>query len=162
MVSVERPGRLRVVGVGLFVALWAFADGLIIGLPVLGATIATGRPMVVYAVGALVYALLNLGVCRWLDDQWDTWVVGSGFETRLLKLRDGKRARGAVAKIERGTARGYGVAAALLSASQVVALHRVITGEPTEPHERTIASVVPALLYPALYALVGWVVYRQV
>jgi hypothetical protein len=107
-------------GVGALVVLWTFADGIILGIPTI-ILAAVWNAVIVFIIGAAVYTLFNLGSCRWIDDKWDTWIVGTSFEQRLDKVRNGKRARRPVELIGRGSRFWFGLAAVLLSASQVVA-----------------------------------------
>jgi hypothetical protein len=84
--------------------------------------------------------------------------VGTSFEQRLDKVRNGKRARRPVELIGRGSPFWFGLAAVLLSASQVVAIHRIITGMRTWERRIVVASLAPAILFTAIFAFVGWLV----
>jgi hypothetical protein len=40
------------------------------------------QPLVVFIVAAIV-ALANIAACGWVDRQWDVWIAGTRFETRM-------------------------------------------------------------------------------
>jgi hypothetical protein len=160
MVEVSREGSVRRAGVGAVVALWAFADAIILGLPIMIASTATGRPVVVFLVGGGLYSLFNIGSCRWIERQWDDWIVGSSFERKLEKLRTGKRAQHAVERITGGSVKAFGVAAVVLSASEVIALHRLATGHSAGRARIVAASLAPAIVYTTLCTSIGWFLHQ--
>ncbi len=95
MVEVSSVGKVRRAGVGAVVALWTFFDALVLGLPILLVSAVTGRPVLVFLVGASLYALFNIGSCHWIERQWDDVVVGSSFGRRLEQLRAASARSGA-------------------------------------------------------------------
>ena len=89
--------------VGVFVGLWTFLDGLIVGVPII-VLATTWRPVITFVIGAVVWALVNLWVTGWINRRWDSWLGGSKVEARLNKIRDRKKVRRAVDWITRGFA----------------------------------------------------------
>jgi hypothetical protein len=160
MVEVSQGGRLRRAGVGGVVALWTFFDALVLGLPIMIVSAVSGRPLIVFLVGCGLYSTFNIGSCRWIERQWDDWIVGSSFGRRLEKLRAGKRAQRAIARITDGSAFAFGVAAVVLSASEVIALHRLATGRGAGRRRILAASFAPAVVYTALCTSIGWLVHQ--
>jgi hypothetical protein len=153
----EDQGRskARVAGVGTLVAAWTFFDGIILGLPILLVAFAWDRPVIVFVVGALLWILANVAVCRWIDREWDSWIVGTSFETRLEAFRNGKRARRPVELVTRGSPFWFGLAAILTSAGEVVALHRLVVGGSATRGQELAAALAPALFWAALFSVAG-------
>ena len=110
--------------IGALVAIYTFFDSRLIGVPILGLA-AWLNPLFVAVVAFVVVTLLNIAACSWVEPQWDVWLSGSKFETRLQKVRESKRARRPVEWIGRGSDVWFFLAAALLNAVEVVALAAV-------------------------------------
>ena len=162
MVEVSSVGKVRRAGVGAAVALWTFFDALVLGLPILLASALTGRPVLVFLVGGSLYALFNIGSCHWIERQWDDVVVGSGFGRRLEQLRAAKRAQRGIKWIADGSATGFGVAAVVLSASEVIALNRLATGRTAGRKRILAASFAPAVVYTTLCTSMGWLLHQLI
>src|SRR5215204_6051962 len=113
-VSPRSKGRA---GIGAMVAVWTLFDALVLGVPILIVTAVSGRALAVFLIGGALYASFNVGSCRWIERQWDDWIVGSSLGRRLEQLRTAKRAQRAIEWITHGSASGFGVAAVILSAS---------------------------------------------
>jgi hypothetical protein len=160
MVEVSIGGKVRRAGVGAVVAAWTFFDALVLGLPIMIVSAVTGRPLIVFVVGGGLYSLFNIGSCRWIERQWDDWIVGSSFGTRLEKLRSGTRAQRVIARITDGSPFAFGVAAVILSACEVIALHRLATGRGAGRRRILAASLAPAVVYTTLCTSIGWLVHQ--
>jgi hypothetical protein len=141
--------------IGAVIAIYTFFDALLVGLPIL-LLAAWLNPLVVFVAAFALVTVLDLAACRWVDRQWDAWVGGTRFETRMEKVRTGKRARRPVAWIEDGSDAWFGFAAALLNAVQVVALARLITGRPVGDRRILIASLAWALFVAGVFSLFGF------
>jgi hypothetical protein len=70
-------------GVGSLVLAWTFFDGVILGLPIFVVSMVTELPVIAFAVGAVGWILFNFGAGHWIEREWDTWIVGTRFETKL-------------------------------------------------------------------------------
>jgi hypothetical protein len=160
MVEVSSSGKVRRAGVGALVALWTFFDALVLGLPIMIVSTVTGHPLIVFLGGGSLYAAFNIGSCRWIERQWDDWIVGSSFGVRLERLRTGQRAQRVIARITDGSAVAFGVGAVILSACEVIALHRLATGRTAGRRRILAASFAPAVVYTALCTSIGWLLHQ--
>ena len=85
--------------------------------------------------------------------------MGSSLGRRLEQLRTAKRAQRAIEWITDGSAFGFGVAAVILSASEVIALHRLVSGASAGRRRILAASFAPALVYTTLCTSLGWILH---
>jgi hypothetical protein len=138
-------------GMVAFITAWATFDGIILGLPILVISIAW-LPLVVFIVGAAVWALINITACRWVDRSWDTLIAGGGFERWLDKLRSKDRGKRAAEWVGRGSAVAFGVAAVLTSAVATVAVNRAATGRPTPGRLLMVVSLTPAIAWAGFFS----------
>jgi hypothetical protein len=145
----------RAGAVGLLVAIWSTFDAILIGLPILGLAAAL-RPVPVFIVASVVVTLVNIAACSWVDRQWESWVEGTRFESRMQRIRSGKRARRPVEWISRGSVFWFALAAMLLNAVQVTALIRLATGQPADRRRIVAASLAYSILYAGVFTLFGW------
>src|SRR5262249_191012 len=136
------PRKGRALWAGPLVAVWTFFDGVLVGFPILVLSTMWPPPLVL-AGGATLWITMNVVACRWIEREWDTWVGGRGLEQRLSQLRSRPRGERAVARISAGSPLAFGVGAVLLSACQVIALHRIATGAPTGASRRHAAAIAP-------------------
>lgn len=156
-----RESKKRLAGIGSLVLAWTFFDGLILGLPIMIVAGVTELPLIVFAIGAAAWTVLNIGAGHWIEGKWDTWIVGTRFEARLERFRNGKRAQRVVGWITRGSPILYALAGITTSASQTIALHRLVTGHSAERSRFLGAAIGPALFWSGFFALVGFV-FREV
>jgi len=146
-------------GVGALVAVWTLFDALVLGVPILILVAVSGRAVGVFLIGGALYASFNLGSCHWIERRWDDWVVGSRLGRRLEQLRTSKRAQRPIARITNGSPSRFAIAAVVLSASEVIALHRLATGVNAGRRRILAASVAPAVVYTTLCTSLGWVLH---
>ncbi len=159
MTQVAPRSKGRLAGVGALVAVWTLFDALVLGVPILIVVAVSGRAVGVFLIGGMLYAAFNLGSCRWIERQWDIWIVESSLGRRLELLRTAKRAQRPIAWITDGSASGFAIAAVVLSASEVIALHRLVTGASAGRRRVLAASVAPALVYTTLCTALGWLLH---
>jgi len=159
MVERRESGK-RLAGLGSLVLAWTFFDGLILGVPILLVTTAIGLPLIVFAIGAVVWAVVNLGVCGWIEREWDAWIVGTRFETKLEKFRTKDRVQRPIEWIAHGSPILFALAAILTSAGETIALHRLIAGRSARRSRFLGACLGPALFWSALFAGFGFVVHQ--
>jgi hypothetical protein len=67
-----------------------------------------------------------------------------------------------VAWIERGSDRGYALAAAVANPILVSALARLVGGKPVGRHRIVLGAVVYAIPYVAMWSIVGFVVGKAI
>ena len=153
----EASGKTRTGIIGTLVALYPVVDGYIFGLPVV-VLAAWTRPVVVFAVAAAFFLVLNLLCCRWVNTHWTQFAAGSGarVERRLEKMRSGGVMRRPVGWIERGSDAQFALAAMLLNAVWVVAFARILGGKPVGRRRIVIASAAYAVGAAGVESLVGW------
>ena len=141
---------------GTIVAAVTFFDGVFIGLPI--ALIAGSfRPWLVYVVATVVVAALVIGCCRWVDRRWADWFSGNGarIERRIEKMRASRLMAHPVAWIERGSDRGYALAAAVANPVLVATFARFVSGKPIGERRIFLGAVAYALPYVAMWSIIG-------
>ena len=154
----EASGKTRTGIIGTLVALYPVVDGYVFGLPVVVLAAST-RPVVVFAVAAAFFLLLNLACCRWVNTHWTQFAAGSSgarVEKRLEKMRSGGLMRRPVGWIERGSDAQFALASMLLNAVWVVAFARILGGKPVSRRRIVIASAAYAVGAAGVESLVGW------
>ena len=85
-------------------------DALIFGLPTFILALYFNA-LIVFVVAFAILILINLWACRWIEGKWDAWIVGTGFESRMQRVRSGKRAKRPIEWINRGSDLWFGLAA---------------------------------------------------
>ena len=158
----ERDSGKRLAGVGSLILAWTFFDGLILGLPILFVEVFLGLPLIVFAIGAAIWALLNIGAGTWIEREWDAWIVGTRFEAKLERMRNGKKATRAIGWITRGSPIFYALAGVATSASQTIAFHRLVAGHPAERSRFLAAALGPAIFWTALFTAVGYAAHQAI
>ena len=155
----EPAGRTRTTIVGTLVAVYPVVDGYLLGIPVV-VLAATTRPLVVFAVAAVLFTLINLACCRWVNTHWTQFVAGSGarIEKQLEKARAGRRMGRVVGWIEHGSDKHFALASMLLNAVWVVAFARILGGKRVGDRRILIASVAYGVGAAGMESLLGWVV----
>src|SRR5262245_35804824 len=124
-------GAARSSAIGTGVGAFAFFDGVFLGAPI--ALLATTfRPLLVYAVPAVLGILIVIACFAWVDRRWDDWFSGTGtrIERRLESMRASRPLRHPVAWTQRGSDRWYAFAAAVANPILIAALTRFIGGKP--------------------------------
>ena len=151
-----------------------FFDAALLGMPIavlagsfrpavvfVGAPIAllaaSFRPSLVYVVATAAVTLLVIGCCTWVDRRWGDWSSGNGsrIEKRLEAMRASRLLKHPVAWVERGSDRGYALAAAVANPILVSALARFVGGKPVGRHRIVLGAVAYAIPYVAMWSLVG-------
>lgn len=144
--------------IGAVVAAFAFFDGVFLGAPI-AVLAASFRPSLVYVVATIGVIFVVVACCSWVDRRWEEWVSGNGgrFETRLATMRASRLLRHPVAWVERGSDRGYALAAAVCNPILVAALARFLAGRPVGHRRIVLGAVAYAIPYVAMWTLVGFV-----
>jgi hypothetical protein len=149
--------------VGTLVVGIAFLDGVFLGAPIALLSAALESSLVFVAATVAVVVLV-VGCCRWVDRRWDEWFSGNGnrIETRLETMRASRLMRHPVAWIQRGSDRGYALAAAVANPILVAAFARSLTGEPIGERRILLGAVAYAVPYVAIWSIVGFVLGQAV
>ena len=160
--EVVRPGKATAV-IGGAIAFYAVFDTLTVGLPLLVLS-ARYQSFLVFALGALAVFALNVACCTWVDDNWGTWMAGSGarVEAKLARMRDAKALRKPIGWIRTGSTLTYALAAAVINAILVVATARVVTGRAVGAARIRTASLAYALLFTGVFAASGYALGRVI
>ena len=153
--SVANAARSGVVG-ALVVAI-GFFDGVFLGAPIalLSASLDASR---VFIGATVAVVLLVVGCCSWIDGRWDEWLSGNGsrIERRFESMRRSRLMRRPVAWIERGSDRGYALAAAVANPILVAAFARSLMGDPIGERRILLGAVAYAVPYVAIWSILGF------
>lgn len=143
--------------VGTIVLGVAFFDGVFLGAPI-ALLSASLEPSLVFIAGTAAVVSLVIGCCSWLDRRWGDWFSGNGsrIETRLETMRASRLLRHPVSWIQRGSDRGYALAAAVANPILVAAFARSLTGEPIGERRILLGAVAYAVPYVAIWSIVGF------
>ena len=154
-IAPNRGTKTGTVAVGTVIAILSIFDALIFGLPTLLLALYF-NPLAVFVVALAILVLVNVWACTWIDRKWDAWIVGTRFETRMQKVRTGKRAKRPTDWIQRGSNLWFAFAAVLLNAIQVIAVTRLITGRAVGKRRIVIASIAYSLFVAGIFSLFGF------
>ena len=164
------PERTRGVGskagsgvFGAAVVAIGFFDAVFLGAPI-ALLSASFEPLRVFVAATVAVVLLVVGCCSWVDRRWDEWVAGNRgrVERRLDSMRTSRLLRHPVGWIQRGSDRGYALAAALANPILVVAFARSLTGEPVGERRIMLGAVAYAVPYVAMWSILGFLLGEAV
>ena len=153
--GVEHPARVGAIGAAI--TAFAFLDAYTVGLLI--AALAAWLPaLIVFAVAAVVLTLINGACCRWVERQWDAWIAGNAkrMEATLAKRRKSRLMRHQVAWITRGSDAWFTLAAILMNPVIVIALARMIGGQPVGPRPVRLAAAGYSIVFAAVFSATGF------
>ncbi len=155
----EAESGARTGVVGTLIGFYAFFDALMTGLPV-AVLAALLNPIIVFAAAAVLLTFLNIAASNWIERQWDVWITGNSkrLDARLTKMRKSWLMRHPAEWITRGSDGWFALAAALVNTVLIVALARVITGQPSSERRIRLGSIAYSVFFAATFAFTGWIV----
>lgn len=148
--------RIRRSAIGAGVAVYAFLDDLLLAPILVGAAVVFPWYLAL-PVATLVFTLVNVACCNWLQGSWDAWIHGQGarLERRLERLRRGRMLRHPVRWITRDSDIWVTVAAGLIGTVIVVTVIRLLGGGPLGRRRLVLASFAYSAGFAATYTGIG-------
>ena len=159
MGSTEAPPTAARVGIiGTAIGVYAYADAIVLG-PIVVVLAALTVPLIVFGVAAVLFFFVNLWMCNWIERQWDVWITNhqTRLEKRLAKLRKGRVMRHPVNWISNSSGWLFALAAALFNAIIVVALARLISGQPVGQRRIFMAALGYSVFFAGIMSIIGFV-----
>lgn len=150
------PVRLANRVIGTAVAAYAFFDDLLLG-PILVAGAVWFPWYLTLGPAAGLFTFINVACCSWVQQSWDSWIHGQGakLEARLEKRRRSRLLRHPVGWITRDSDVWVTIAAGLIGTVIVVAVVRLLGGNPVGRRRVMFASLTYSVGFAATYTGVG-------
>ncbi|HEY7703909.1 MAG TPA: hypothetical protein VID03_03675 [Acidimicrobiia bacterium] len=136
---------------------WVAVGDVVLSVAVVSAA-AFFNPWVVGLVAVAAFASLERACCMWIDLHWAEWSAREHdrLERRIEQWRHGGVMSRVVGWISGASASRYTIAAVLTSPTMVVAIGRMMTGEPVGRHKVDRACVAYGLILGGLMTFIGW------
>lgn len=138
------------------VGAYAFLDDLLLG-PIVIALAVWVPWYLVLALAAVVFSVVNVVCCSWLQGSWETWMHwhGAKLERRLERVRRSRVLRHPLGWIARDSPIWFTIAAGVIGAVIAVAVARLAGTQEIGRRRVLVASVAYSIGFAATYTGVG-------